>query len=313
MKSNYKEKKGYLLIFIAGLLWGCIGLFIQAMENCGSTSPITSFLRVSFSFVILAVVTSVKFGVSSFRVNKRTLFACALLGLVCHGIYNIFYSVAVLRAGVTISAVFLNTAPIFTAIFACFLFKETITTMKIIALVINIFGCVLATTGGSLNMNSFSIVGSLCGIGAGICYSLTAILGKFAGEKSNAFVISTYSYMFATIFLAFFSRSFDVKILLSEEILILGFLYALIPTAIAYLFYYQGVQLITESSKVPVIASVETIIAAIIGTIVFREPLDIVSMIGIIFVMISIAFNEFQITSGGRYVEEIKKRIKVVS
>ena len=61
-----------------------------------------------------------------------------------------------------------------------------------------------------------------------------------------------------------------------------GFFYALITTAIGYIFYYEGLKHITESSKVPVIASVEVIVASLIGVVWYREHLGFISFLGIV-------------------------------
>lgn len=283
-----QEFKGYLQVFIAGVLWGCIGPFIQLMQQHGSSIASTSLLRMAFSFIILAIITIIKFGFRSLRVSKKTLLFCALLGIVCHGIYNVFYSIAVTLTGVTVSAVLMNTAPVFTTVFSYFLLREKITWIKSVAMIVNIMGCTLVATGGKFDVMLFSLTGVLCGIASGFCYGMTAIIGKLAGEKSNAFVISTYSYLFAASFLVVFMNPWGQAVPLNKSVLLLGFLYALIPTAIAYIFYYQGLQKITESSKVPVIASVEAVVASVIGVLVFKEQIDTVKIIGIALVIGSI-------------------------
>ena len=57
----------------------------------------------------------------------------------------------------------------------------------------------------------------------------------------------------------------------------------------AYIVYYNGLSKITETSRVPVLASVETVVAALIGLVVFGQSLGIVKIVGIALVMISIA------------------------
>ena len=63
----------------------------------------------------------------------------------------------------------------------------------------------------------------------------------------------------------------------------------MIPTAIAYILYYQGLQKVKEPGKVPIIASIETVVAALIGIFGYHERLGIVSLLGILLVLISIA------------------------
>ena len=283
------ERTGYIQVFVAGVLWGTIGLFVKEMDACGSTSALTSFLRMLFAFLILAVLTTVRYGVRAFRIDRKTMLACVLLGLFSQGIYNVFYSLAVVKTGVAVSSVLLGTAPVFTALTARLLFREMFTRRKAAALVINVVGCFLVVTGGRLSPEQLSLTGVLCGVAAGFLYSLTAVIGKIAGKRTNAFVISTYSYLFAALFLAVYVRPWKLQVSVSGQLLFIGFLYALIPTAITYLFYYAGVQKIRESSKVAVIASVEPVVATVLGVLIYHEKLGLMNLLGIGMVLGSIA------------------------
>ncbi|MGN1319268.1 MAG: DMT family transporter [Lachnospirales bacterium] len=285
---NKLENKGYLLVVLAGGLWGSIGLFINLMTKCGSSIELTGFLRMFFSFVILFMVSVLKYGIKVFKISKKSLLYCGLLGILCHGIYNVFYNYAVVISGVMVSAVLLNIAPVFTAILSVLFFRERFTFFKFIALIINIFGCMLTATGGNFNIVSLSIFGILCGVGAGFCYSLTSVLGKFAGENNNPFVISTYSYLFAAVFFGFYMIRGGFNIYINQNIITLGILYALIPTSIGYLLYYSGVARIKENSKVPILASGESVVAAIIGIFLLNENINYISIIGIILTLFSI-------------------------
>lgn len=283
------EHIGYLLIFLTGCLWGTIGVFVKQLEYYGAAPVLTSFLRVFFAFIIMAVICMLKYGWKAFRIDRHTLILCALLGLICHGIYNIFYSLAVTMAGVSISAVLLNIAPVFTLLFSIVLFSETFTNVKLFAVILNVLGCVLTATNGEFHFAVFSLVGILCGVGAGICYSLTAIIGRFAASHTNSFVISMYSYFFAALFLGIWMKPWNTAVSINTGILFWGILYALIPTALAYVIYYIGLQKVTESSKVPVIASIETVIASVIGIFLYHEAMGLVSITGIFLVLVSIA------------------------
>lgn len=285
-------ERGAVLIFLAGCLWGSIGLFIRLMSDAGASAALISFLRMAFAFVIMLAMTLIRSGAAAFRVSGRTLVLSAALGLICHGVYNVFYSWAVTRIGVTVSAVLLNIAPVFTAILCALLFHERITARKRFALVVNVLGCVLAATGGAFTAATLSVSGILFGVAAGLCYALTAIFGRLAGEAADPFVISTYSYLFAALFLAVFLRPWEAPVTITPTIAGLGLLYALIPTAIGYLLYYRGVQQITESSKVPVIASMETVTAALLGVLALGERLRPGHCVGIVIVMASIVLMQ---------------------
>lgn len=289
VQKKNSEYMGILLVFLAGALWGIIGFFVTELERAGSTPSMTSFLRVFFAFLLMAVITGAKFGWRTFLVDKKTFLFCALLGLVCHGIYNMFYSLAVTMAGVSVSAVLLNIAPVFTLIFSVICFSEKPTWLKVFAAFVDMAGCILVATNGEFQFAAFSLTGILCGVGAGFCYSMTAVIGKFAAERTNPFVMSTYSYFFAAAFLGLYMRPWSGGMaVINKQILLWGFLYALIPTAFAYLLYYWGLKKITENSKVPVIASVETVVAAAVGILVYREPVGAAGIAGIVMVMLSV-------------------------
>ena len=288
MRKLRTEHAGYCLIFIAGSLWGVIGVFVKELEKAGATPELTSFLRVFWAFVIMVMISAVKCGWRALAVDRRTLLICAMLGVVCHGVYNIFYSFAVTTAGMAISAVLLNIAPVFTLLFSMLCFGETFTLVKLIAILINVTGCVLTVTNGELTVQAVSWIGILSGVGAGFCYSMTAIIGRFAANRTDSLIMSTYSYLFASVFLGLWMRPWEQRITVNTGIIGWSMLYALIPTAFAYVIYYRGLQKITESSKVPVIASVETVVAAILGVLLYHEHLGILSVMGIVLVLVSI-------------------------
>ena len=288
MSGGKNEHAGVVPILAAGVLWGTIGLFVKQLDACGSTPELTSLLRVFFAFVIMTVISVSCLGWRALLMGRKTLFTCVLLGFVCHGIYNIFYSFAVTLAGVAVSAVLLNVAPIVTMLCAVFLYGEGINAQKIIAIILDVIGCVITATNGSLSLQDMSIAGILCGIAAGVCYAMTAILGRFAADQSDPMVMSTYSYLFATIFLTVWMRPWTATFSLNGGIIFWSLLFALIPTAIAYLLYYRGLQNLRETSKVPVIASVETVVAAMIGALLYQERLSAIGLTGVLLVLVSI-------------------------
>lgn len=282
------EKVGYLLVFIAGALWGLIGIFVKSMAACGASATMTSFLRVFFAFLIMLALCLVKCRPHDLLIGWKPLLSCALLGILCHGIYNICYSIAVTTIGVALSAVLLDIAPLFTLLFSVLFFREKATFIKCIAVIINITGCILTVTNGRLEIQSLALFGLLMGIASGFLYALTAILGRVAAENTHPFVMSMYSYFFAALFLGLSMGISHTPLTANTGILFWGFLYALIPTAIGYIFYYEGLKHITETSRVPVIASMEVIVASLIGVICYRERIGFVSFLGIVAVLLSI-------------------------
>ena len=288
MKYTQDERAGTVCILGAGILWGTVGLFIRQLNACGATPELMSFLRVLFAGGIMAAFGMIRSGFGCFRIRKRTLAACALLGLLCHGIYNVLRSFAVLYAGVAVSTVLQNIAPVVTLLCSSRLFGEQITSKKCIAIILCILGCTFTAVNSSSNAASHLLMGVLFSLGAGTCYGLTAIFSRLVDEREDPVTVSIYSYFFAALFLGIRLRPWQGIPAVSGEMMGWSILYALIPTASAYLLYYRGVQVMRETSKVPVLASSETIVAVLIGSLAFREGLGIVQILGISLVLSAI-------------------------
>ncbi len=277
-----------ILVFISGLLWGTIGVFVNGLLSLGADGELISFLRMFSAFAIILAVSLVKHGRKIILHDRRALFLCVLLGVLCNGVYNLFYSASIRINGMGIACVLMYTAPVFTAIASAIIFREKFSALKIFALAVNIIGSVLTVTGGNFSGANIDMTGILAGIGTGFCYGMAAVIGRLAGERTDSLTVSMYSYFSAMMFLVIFMRP-DISLAVSNvKILGLGFLYGLIPTALAYLAYYNGLKVIHDTSKVPVIASVEPVTAVLIGTIIYNERIGTANLIGVAVVMISI-------------------------
>ena len=297
MRTNKRlngEKLGYLQVFIGGSMWGLVGVFVMWMEQCGSSTNFTGFIRTTFACLIMTAFTIYKYGFRALKIDRKTLLGCAVMGIICQGFNCLVYNYAIVTAGVAVSAILLNVSPAFTAIISFFLFSEKITTNKKMAMVINIIGCALAVTGGSISNANISWIGILYGLASGLTYALMPIIGRILGTKCNVYVMNVYNYFFASSFIGIFTRIWKFFPSVTPKMLGVGFLYGLIPTAVAYLLYYMGVQKIRETSKVPVIASVETVVSVSCGMLLLGETLGIVNILGIGLVLSSIALMNYK-------------------
>ena len=284
------EWKGLIKIFITGCLWGTIGLFVKLMETQGSSSAYTSFLRLFFGFLLLAALTLIVEGPKAFLIGRRTLISCILLGIVCQGTFNVFYSMSISMNGMSVGSVLLYTAPIFTSIVSMLLFRERLDLLKWAALLVNVVGCALTATGGDISAEALAPLGILIGVGAGFTYAMTAVFGKIAlQEKASPLAVAAYNLFFGCLFLAIVRRPWlTVTEPFNMRILLYGLLYGCIPTALAYAVYFSGLSGIKQASRVPVVASVELVVATVIGVFAFDEGMNIIKIVGILLVLFSI-------------------------
>ena len=292
MKKDSNATTGYILVLCAGILWGSIGFFVRKLNELGADTELTAFMRIFCAWVILIPLLmgmSLKSGRNYFKISKKGLLQCFIMGLVTQAFFNLSYSGCINSVGVAMGSVLLYTAPIFVSILSRLLFKEEINSRKGISLVINIVGCFIMVTGGDLSVLGVSGTGILLGIGAGFFYAMVMILGKFTSDEVDPFTMVFYNFLFGWISLALISNPIPKIAAVSDlHFWLLAFGYGLIPTVGSYLFYMNGISHNVELSRVPVIASVEPIIATIIGLLVFSENITLVNALGLVIVLFSI-------------------------
>lgn len=283
-------KRGYTQIFIAGMFWGTTGLFIKMLSGLGASNALIGLIRVGSATMIMIPIVWVKCGgAKAFIIDKKTLLLTATMGFTAHTMFNICYTEAIASVGIATSAVLLYSSLIFVCVLSRIIFGELITSFKIAALIINIIGCTLTVTGGDINALSFILYGTIMGLLAALSYSTIPIFGKITTEKTHPFVIAFYNFLFGALFLIPFVLS---KPLLQEpfsaNLITAGLIAGLVSAVIPYMLFMSGLSNPVEVSKVNVIASMEIVVASLIGVYIFKEFFNAWKLFGMVLVLTSI-------------------------
>ena len=279
------------MVLAAGTLWGTIGLFATILNNLGMEPFPVAFYRLLFASILLIPVMLVQGkGLSLFRISKRGLISCFLVGLVSQAIYNLCYMNAIEQGGMATASVLLYTAPVFVAIMSRVFFKEPLTKNVIIAIFVNICGCVLTVTGGNFTEVNLSVFGIVMGVAAGFTYGTLPVLSRLGADDEDPYTSSFYGLAFGAVALFFMVRPWRPEVTgITDYRMVLALIgFGIIPSALAYIIYFGGLGKIKETSIVPILASVETVAASIIGLIVFHQMLSPVKILGIALVFGSI-------------------------
>ena len=287
--SGGSARKGYRLIFIAGIFWGTTGTGIQFLSNQGLTDMQVAFYLQLFALVFITPLTLIKCGKKAFRIPFRLFLILFVTGLFSEALFDIFYANAVTGLGVAISGVMLYLSPLFVMLISRFLFKEKFTLIKTAAFALTLVGCFLTVTGGKLQGIQVSMAGILFGLLAAFCYGLITISDKYTAGEADPAVITFYILLSGFIAIVLISRSwtFPASVFAPKNLLI-GAAAGLSSTLIPYLFFAKGLACDIEASKTPIFASVEIVISALLGVVLFRETIGIVNILGITVVLASI-------------------------
>lgn len=280
---------GYMLVIFAGIMWGTAGLFSTVLSSLGLSASMVALIRLSSGAVFLGIFMLIKYGPEIFKIDAKGLIWCALMGIFVQGLYNVSYSEAVKETGMAAATIMLYTSPVFVSVMSRMLFKEKFTALKVGALVLNIAGCALAVTGRDFGDIHIPLIGFASGLAAGFLYSLLPVINTEALKEYNIMTITFYGLIIGSLLLTVISRPWEYAgQLMNIEAGLAAAGYGLIPTAAAYIAYSVGLEKRLETSKVPIMASIEVVSAAVIGVIALSQELSSGKLVGIAVLLMSI-------------------------
>lgn len=273
------------MVLIAGFLWGSMGIFVRHLNKYGLDSMDIVAVRVFGAMVVLGVFLLI-YNKKFFVIRLKDIWCFVGSGIVSIVFFSYCYFTTIQIATLSIAAIMLYTAPCFVMLMSAILFKERIDARKIIALLMTFLGLVLVT-GVIYDMESISVKAILCGLGSGIGYALYSIFGRYALERNyHTYTVSFYTFLFASIgTLPFIKINKIATILISnKEGILYSFGLVIFVTVVPYLTYTIGLSYM-ESGVASVLATIEPVVATLIGVIIYKEEMDSFAALGVVLVL----------------------------
>ena len=288
METKNSSKFGIALIILAGCFWGSMGIFVRKLTTFGFSAIQIVSIRITLAALIFSLVLLIK-DRRGFKISLKDLPLFLGLGFGSILFFTVCYFTAIPMMPLSTAAILLYTSPVWIMLMSILFFHEKLDKRKLIALVLAFAGCVLVS---GISGHGMTVTGLLVGLGSGIGYGLYSILGKIALRKYSSYTVTTYTFIFAAAgswiinqpadMISKFSSSQDLGFLI-----ILSFLTALITAVIPFLSYTLGLESV-EASKAGIIATIEPMVATLIGIIVFAEKLTIMSGAGILLILAAV-------------------------
>jgi len=269
-------------------MWGCMGLLVRPLNKIGLVTMDICFLRGFVTFIVM-FVTLLIFNRGALKIRLKDVWCFIGTGALSVSFFNFCYFKTITLTSLSVAAVLLYTAPAFVMVMSFFLFKENMTKKKVAALVIAFMGCVLVSgvVGGSGTLNA---KGLLVGLGAGFGYALYSIFGRYALQRGyNSITITFYTFVFATLATIFMADVASIIYIVEKQpgISVYATLMILFVTLFPYLCYTKGLSGM-ENGTASVIASIEPVMATVLGILIYKEEMTFVNAFGMILVLASI-------------------------
>ncbi len=297
------EAVSLLLIVIAGISWGFTGIFARYFQNMGVDSASVTAIRI-VSAAICLTLTLFFYDRSLFRIKFRDIWIFLCTGLVSLLVQTLLYFKCMHLTSIAVAAVLLYTAPMFVILLSALIFKEKLTAVKCVSVIIAVVGCGFVT-GIFGAPQSVNVTGILFGLGAGLGYASYSIFSRFAinrGYRSLTITLYTFLLSLLGIVPMLLIMKSDISVTLSAfrtggtlaVLMALGM--GIIGAALPYMLYTMGLEG-TEGGKASVTASVEPVAAAILGLIFYGEKLSPLVIFGMALVIFAIVLTSGVIKS----------------
>ena len=276
------------LIILAGVFWGSMGLFVRTLTRYGFSSIQITSVRLSFGALFFCLLLLLK-DPAGFKIRGKDLPLFLGLGLASVLFFTVCYFTAIDMMPLSTAAILLYTSPVWVMLMSILVFREKLGGRKLLALALAFGGCVLVSgiTGGGL-----SVKGLLIGLGAGFGYGLYSILGSIALRRYSPYTVTAYTFLIAAVGSWFISHPADILFKLSAAPSPVGLFFFFLLTApvtavIPFLAYTLGLQTV-EASKAAILATIEPLVATLLGFLVFHEAVTLSSLLGILLILAAV-------------------------
>jgi drug/metabolite transporter, DME family len=280
------KNKYVVSVIFAGTLWGFMGFFRRTLDAMGISAISCIAVRCTFAAALFGIVLLIS-DRKAFKIKLRDAWIFVGSGVVSLLVFGLCYFKAMDYMSLSAAAILLYTAPCFVILFSAVLFKEKLTGQKLAAMLLAFAGCCLVS--GIGGESRITPVGLALGITAGICYALYSIFGRFAlNHGYSSLTINFYACLLAAIGATLIGGTEYVDIV-TENLPNLGFASAtgLITCFLPYLLYTYGLEGL-ENGKASITASIEPVVATVVGVVIYNESLTVSSVAGIVLVLSAI-------------------------
>jgi len=276
-----KGIQGYVLIVVASILWGTMGILAKLAFVYGIFPETLIALRLVISFSTLSLVlTLLKRG--SLKIQKTDVLLFLIFGVFATAFQRVAFFYAVDLTTATMAALLFYTYPVFVTLSASFLLKEKITSGTLLAIVLTFSGVALVVRAYDTSSLSVNLWGITFGLLSSLLFVLYFMLAKKLRNKYASLTLTVYGEGIGALTLApiiFFSLPKIAEF--PQQLWLLILTIAWIPSLLAYLLYSYALKHV-KASKGSILSVIEPLSAALFSTAFIGENLEKPQMMGIV-------------------------------
>ena len=241
--------------------------------------------RFGLAVILLAVIMLIKR--IDFKVTRREFKVLFSLGVLFAASSITYYqSFHFMDAGIASTILFVY--PVMVAVIMALFFKEKVTSMTVVAIVMSLVGIGLLYKGGA--GVSLSVIGIVLCILSSLAYAIYIIVVNQSSIQMSSFKVTFYAMLVCEITLilySFTSPELYLHMLPSPRAWMFACWLSIVPTILSLVFMTVAVHHV-GATPTAILGALEPLTAVTIGVIIFGETLTPRLVVGIIFILFAV-------------------------
>lgn len=275
-------RSGYFKVFLAACIWGTIGVFTR----WSGLSPLDlAFYRVLIAGVALYSV--LPRGQRLIILHTKHCLLIVLAGIL-FSLDNLLFFYAIQLTSLSNAVLPYNMQPVFMALLAPLLLNEEMKARYVFSFIFATVGVGVLLTPSLINISYADIAGIGYSLTGAFLLAVIAIIARIINIPAITFVY--YKMLIATICLLPFVKITNI---INMDTLVFVLIIALVHTALAYIYYYDGLKTV-KIQHVVALTYLIPVVAALTGYFIFREAITLYTVVGGLIIIVNGAIVVFK-------------------
>ncbi len=276
-------------LFLTAIFWG--GTFIAGRVVTKHMGPFSAaFLRFFIASVFLVAFTWKTERKIPLLTQRQMLFL-TLLGLSGIFAYNYFFFSGLKSVHAGRAAIIIANNPIFISLFSVIIFREKVTALKVIGILLSVSGAIWALSRGDLELITGQFgLGEFYIFMCVVSFVVYTMIGKAVMVNLSPLVSVTYSSVIGTLLLVFpatqegmWGQLAGFNMTAWLNVFYLGFF----GTVLGFIWYYEGIKNLGPM-KASIFINFVPISAIILSYFILKEPITVSLFGGAILVIMGV-------------------------
>ncbi|HUV14599.1 MAG TPA: DMT family transporter [Acidobacteriota bacterium] len=292
----------YIKLILTALFWG--GTFIAGRALAQNVGPYSAaFLRFLLASGLLFLIVR-RFHGGLPRLEKDQAFAVFILGMTGVFAYNAFFFSGLRLVDAGRASLIIANNPIVITVFSAIIFRERLTPLKLLGILLSVTGALVVISKGSLAVVTQGGIGrgEIYIMGCVASWATYSLVGKVVLKRLSPLVSVCYSAAIGTLCLlgpALWEGMLgDLGEYVATDWLSIVYL-GVFGTVFGFVWYYQGIQAI-GAVRASLFINFVPIFAILLAYLILDEPITLSLLAGAAFISVGVYLtnDKLQMTSG---------------